>query len=464
VDCTEIDFFLFFTDPKIKAHIKKYLANSSNQHHNSDQPPYPPDQINYSNYSPASSPSRTSSSSIPVSQQRIGHRVTTSDPAASTCRPSRIPSKIPQQQSNSWSAPQSPHHQAKQKRQQLSSIPTPNGAFSPNSPLKQPPLSPQPEPAVPKQAPRFEAYMMTGDLILHLSRTPQSSGLIQPHTKKVDSLRDSPKHALSSYGIDNGKRKNGAAKAAPHAKYDSSLSSSNSLSEEEISIESVKKSTTVVGGATAVHNNSPSHNAAYGTYVKHKHQQQQQQQQQPIVDYNNSKDNNLQQINKLERNSHSDIVVNKSNSKNLNNDILDMDSINDSSSSGSYPNKASAGGGSNSLLDEELLLSAGQSQEVKSELVKNLHNIKQKSYENEDDVDCYLQKSAGQVIAAKYSDKQRRQLSQPQRSESLSSSSSTNRGGGGSSSSSHDAGDDEDEISYSGECWKKGSLLGLRVF
>jgi PH and SEC7 domain-containing protein len=298
--------------------------------------------------------------------------------------------------------------------------------------------------------------MMTGDLILHLSRTPQSSGLIQPHAKKADSLRDSPKHALSSYGIDNGKRKNGAAKAAPHAKYDSSLSSSNSLSEEEVSIESVKKST-AIGGATSHQNTSPSHNAAYGTYnVKQKHHQQQSQQpQQPIVDYNNSKDNNLQQINKLERNSHSDIVINKSNSRNLNNDILDMDSINDSSSSGSYPNKDSVGGsgggggGSNSLLDEELLLSSGQSQEVKSELVKNLHNIKQKSYENDDDVDCYLQKSAGPVIAAKYSDKQRRQLSQPQRSESLSSSSSTNRGGGGSSSSSHDAGDDEDDISYS---------------
>ncbi|XP_021914182.1 uncharacterized protein LOC110827109 isoform X3 [Zootermopsis nevadensis] len=37
--------------------------------------------------------------------------------------------------------------------------------------------------------PRFEAFMMTGDLILNLSRTQQSSGLFPKHQKKVDSLR-----------------------------------------------------------------------------------------------------------------------------------------------------------------------------------------------------------------------------------------------------------------------------------
>ena len=35
--------------------------------------------------------------------------------------------------------------------------------------------------------PRFEAYMMTGDLILNLSRTQQSS-LLPKHNKKIDSL------------------------------------------------------------------------------------------------------------------------------------------------------------------------------------------------------------------------------------------------------------------------------------
>lgn len=39
-----------------------------------------------------------------------------------------------------------------------------------------------------KGPPRFEAFMMTGDLILNLSRTQQSTGLF-PRQKKVDSLR-----------------------------------------------------------------------------------------------------------------------------------------------------------------------------------------------------------------------------------------------------------------------------------
>lgn len=37
--------------------------------------------------------------------------------------------------------------------------------------------------------PRFEAFMMTGDLILNLSRQQQTSGFIPPKQKAVDSLR-----------------------------------------------------------------------------------------------------------------------------------------------------------------------------------------------------------------------------------------------------------------------------------
>nr|CAD7268713.1 unnamed protein product [Timema shepardi] len=37
--------------------------------------------------------------------------------------------------------------------------------------------------------PRFEAFMMTGDLILNLSRQQQTPGLLPKHQKKVDSLR-----------------------------------------------------------------------------------------------------------------------------------------------------------------------------------------------------------------------------------------------------------------------------------
>ncbi|XP_044005287.1 PH and SEC7 domain-containing protein-like isoform X2 [Aphidius gifuensis] len=41
----------------------------------------------------------------------------------------------------------------------------------------------------PKNTPRFEAYMMTGDLMLNLSRTQQSTGFLPKYQKKVDSLR-----------------------------------------------------------------------------------------------------------------------------------------------------------------------------------------------------------------------------------------------------------------------------------
>ncbi|XP_011498083.1 PREDICTED: PH and SEC7 domain-containing protein 2 isoform X2 [Ceratosolen solmsi marchali] len=45
-----------------------------------------------------------------------------------------------------------------------------------------------------KNPPRFEAYMMTGDLMLNLSRTQQSSGFLPKHQKKVDSLRYNNHH------------------------------------------------------------------------------------------------------------------------------------------------------------------------------------------------------------------------------------------------------------------------------
>lgn len=37
--------------------------------------------------------------------------------------------------------------------------------------------------------PRFEAFMMTGDLILNLSRNQQTAGILPKHQKKIDSLR-----------------------------------------------------------------------------------------------------------------------------------------------------------------------------------------------------------------------------------------------------------------------------------
>lgn len=185
-----------FADPKIKAHVRKYLASISNQHPHSDghlsqsSNPSSPTHHRHSPASPLSErgPSRIQPPSITPS--RYGHRVSTSDPA---CRPSRIPQAV--QAKNSWSAPQSPHG-LKPPRSSL--IPTVNGgtphqqqqqqqysttnSSSPFFRQEHPHQNPFQQQQVPKKG--FEAYMMTGDLILNLSRTPQSSGIL-PQAKKV---------------------------------------------------------------------------------------------------------------------------------------------------------------------------------------------------------------------------------------------------------------------------------------
>jgi PH and SEC7 domain-containing protein len=172
------------TDPTIKDHVRKYLTTNHQQTRD----------ISYSNSSSPASPILTNSINK-------GHRISSSDSSAA-CRKSRIPVNHARVAS---SAPQSP--QSVKPRYQ-SHIPTANGV----SPVVQK-----------KQQPRFEAYMMTGDLILNLSRTPQSSGLLPAQAKKVDSLRDSPIRSL--------KRKNGTA---PKAIYDSSPSESSSPSLSDI--------------------------------------------------------------------------------------------------------------------------------------------------------------------------------------------------------------------------------------
>ncbi|XP_053682358.1 PH and SEC7 domain-containing protein isoform X2 [Sabethes cyaneus] len=225
-------------DPKIKAHVRKYLASISNQHPHSDghqlQNSNPSSPI-YNRHSPASplserGPSRIQSPALTGGSTagRYGHRVCTSDPS---CRPSRIPQAV-QATKNSWSAPQSPHGS---KAPRPSQIPTANGTVttqqshhyshqyssSASAFYQQSPSQQQQQP--PKKG--FEAFMMTGDLILNLSRTPQSSGILPQAKAKIDSLRDSPSHRAST------KRKNGAI--APHAKCDSSPSSPSSESYSE---------------------------------------------------------------------------------------------------------------------------------------------------------------------------------------------------------------------------------------
>ena len=166
--------------------MRKYLTSNHQQSRD----------FSYSNTSTPASPILNTNSS------NKGHRISSSDSSAA-CRKSRIPVNHTRASSNS--APQSP--QTVKPRYQ-SHIPTANGG----------------PPVVQKvQPPRFEAYMMTGDLILNLSRTPQSSGLLPAQAKKIDSLRDSPIRSL--------KRKNGTA---PKAIYDSSPSESSSPSLSDI--------------------------------------------------------------------------------------------------------------------------------------------------------------------------------------------------------------------------------------
>jgi PH and SEC7 domain-containing protein len=175
------------TDSTIKDHVRKYLTSSNNHHQ--------PDISSYPNIPTPTSPV------INTNSIGRGHRISSSD--SSACRKSRIP--VNHTRASSISAPQSPQTV---KPRYSSHIPTANGV----SPIVQK-----------KQQPRFEAYMMTGDLILNLSRTPQSSGLLPQQAKKVDSLRDSPARSL--------KRRNGTA---PKAIYDSSPSESSSPSISDI--------------------------------------------------------------------------------------------------------------------------------------------------------------------------------------------------------------------------------------
>lgn len=177
---TEFKFFTILTDPTIKDDVRKYLStNNSHQ------------DLSYS-----SNNSSSPRSPVITHNGNRGHRISSSDSAA-LGRKSRIP--VNQTRVPSLSAPQSPQSNSPRY---LSHIPVANGVAA-TVPQK-------------KQPPRFEAYMMTGDLILNLSRTQQSSSLLPAQTKKVDSLRDSP--------VRNLKRKNGTA---PKAIYDSSPSDSS---------------------------------------------------------------------------------------------------------------------------------------------------------------------------------------------------------------------------------------------
>lgn len=110
----------------------------------------------------------SSTSQIP----RSCNRVASSEPPS---RPSRIPTIIRSPiHTSSKSCPQSPHDQKSNKASQIQKS---NGGssniFSSN------------ETNVKKKC-GFEAYMMTGDLILNLSRNQQSADILTTQFKKVN--------------------------------------------------------------------------------------------------------------------------------------------------------------------------------------------------------------------------------------------------------------------------------------
>lgn len=85
---------------------------------------------------------------------------------------------------------------------------------------------------------RFEAYMMTGDLILNLSRTAHSSELIScgDQVRKIDSLHFKEKNSRRSLSKIAQRKSGGGNEViggrAPHARYDSSPSSPTNDSTE----------------------------------------------------------------------------------------------------------------------------------------------------------------------------------------------------------------------------------------
>lgn len=104
---------------------------------------------------------------------RSGHRVTSSDPSSQS-KKSRIPTIIRSPiHSSSKSCPQSPHDQKSNKASQIQKS---NGGSSN--------IFGSYDSTVKKKC-GFEAYMMTGDLILNLSRNQQSADILTTQFKKV---------------------------------------------------------------------------------------------------------------------------------------------------------------------------------------------------------------------------------------------------------------------------------------
>ena len=187
-----------FVDPKIKARVRKYLAQTSNLHYSE----IPECDLNVS--APTSPATQHNTKKLSAGSQHFQqqlHQLQQQRSAAAaaldlSCRKSRIPTIIKSPvHTTSKNGPQSPQGQRIPK---LSNIPTANGTtFSTSTAsaatttttttttTKSSSATAIPESKQANTKQRFEAYMMTGDLILNLSRTQQSSDLITTHSKKV---------------------------------------------------------------------------------------------------------------------------------------------------------------------------------------------------------------------------------------------------------------------------------------
>lgn len=157
-------------DPKIKAHVQNFL--DQNNHHYSDSDSQASPRINQKLRSAAAQQQQ-------LQQQRMNAAI---DPTL--CRPSRIPTIIrsPVHAPKSSNAQQQQHQQQQQQQKQSQLVTTTTAAPTNGSASTNNVGTCFDEPA---KKSGFEAYMMTGDLILNLSRTQQSTGLITSQSKKV---------------------------------------------------------------------------------------------------------------------------------------------------------------------------------------------------------------------------------------------------------------------------------------
>lgn len=164
------------TDPAVKAHIKEHLARTSCLHH-SDVSSLDFFDIRSTQKAVSASEEHTAVSNLAF--ERINTSIQRKSSGDSGCRKSRIPTAVK-------SPAKTISLQPSNKKARTSNISSANGHnVTKADGCGQSVASTATHPS---GKARFEAFMMTGDLILNLSRTPQSNSLIVSQAKKVFAL------------------------------------------------------------------------------------------------------------------------------------------------------------------------------------------------------------------------------------------------------------------------------------